>query len=70
MKVSEGEEIAVKECDKTFEEFSRFSKTVQWQAFLGFSSQDEALKEMQSVAGGKEDEHQQSVSRKKKNIIY
>jgi len=52
LKVSEGEEIAVKECDKTFEEFSRFSKTVQWQAFLGFSSQDEALKEMQSVAMG------------------
>jgi hypothetical protein len=44
----------VKECDKTLEEFSRFSKTVSWEAFLGFVSQDEALKEMQSVATGKE----------------
>eukprot|EP00493_Phyllostaurus_siculus_P001362 UN01370 len=49
-KVSEAEEIAVKECDKTFAEFDRFSKTCQWVGILPFSSQEQALEEMQSVA--------------------
>ena len=52
-KVSEAEEIAVKECDKTFAEFDRFSKTCQWVGILPFSSQEQALEEMQSVAKGK-----------------
>jgi len=46
----EGEEIATKECSATFNEFSRFSKIMVWESFQPFSSQEQALSEMQSIA--------------------
>jgi len=48
--ISEAEEVAVKEADKTFAEFDRFSKTCKWVGILPFASQEQALEEMQAVA--------------------
>ena len=46
----EGEEIATKECAATFNEFSRLSKIMVWESFQPFSSQEQALSEMQKIA--------------------
>lgn len=50
IEVFEAEEIAYKECKKSFEEFSRFSKLVSWISFQPFTNQDLALYEMQKIS--------------------